>query len=207
MRVRTLEGLVASLPTADVTFSAGPPAPGAPLDATVVADGPRVTFRWQPPSTGAPQQYLLEGGTSDGRNDLGALPLPGSATSFTFDGPVGMYFARLIVVNGGVRSGPGRELLIDTRPRQNCSAVAPTGLTASVSGRIVTFSWTPGADGSDSPPTLIAGSAPGASAIYLEMPAYATSFAIAAPPGTYYVRLSGGCFAQTTSNEVVVVVP
>ncbi len=207
VRVRTVEGLVASIPTADVTFSAGPPAPGAPLDATVVTDGPRVTFRWQPPSTGAPQQYLLEGGTSDGRSDLGAVPLPGTATSATFDLPAGMYFTRLVSVNGGVRSGRGRELLIDTRPRQNCGALAPTNLTATVSGRVVTFSWTPGADGSDSPPTLIAGSAPGASAIYLEMPAYATSFAIAAPPGTYYVRLANGCFFNATSNEVVVVVP
>lgn len=135
------------------------------------------------------------------------LPLPGSATSFTLDGPVGMYFARLVAVNGGARSGPGRELLIDTRPRQNCSALAPTGLTASVTGRVVTFSWTPGADGSDSPPTLIAGPSPGANAIYLEMPPYATSFAIEAPPGTYYARLSAGCFSPTTSNEVVVVVP
>ncbi len=207
VRVRALEGLVASIPTADVSFAAGPPAPGAPLDATVVTDGPRVTFRWQPPSTGAPQQYLLEGGTSEGRADLGALPLAGTATSVTFDGPVGMYFTRLIAVNGGIRSGPGRELLIDTRPRQNCSALAPTGLTATVSGRVVTFSWTPGADGSDSPPTLIAGPSPGASAIYLEMPAYATSFSIAAPPGTYYARLSAGCLSQTTSNEVTVVVP
>ncbi len=207
VRVRTLEGLVASIPTADVTFSAGPPVPGAPLDATVVADGPRVTFRWQPPSTGAPQQYLLEGGTSDGRSDLGALPLPGTATSATFDLPAGMYFTRLVSVNGGARSGPGRELLIDTRPRQSCSAAAPTGLIASVSGRVVTFSWTPGADGSDSPPTLIAGTSPGASAIYLEMPAYATSFSIAAPPGTYYARLGNGCLSQTTSNEVMVVVP
>lgn len=207
VRVRTLEGLVASIPTADLTFSAGPPAPGAPLDATVVADGPRLTFRWQPPSTGAPQQYLLEGGTGDGRSDLGALPLPGTATSATFDFPAGMYFARLVSMNGGVRSGRGRELLIDTRPRQNCSALSPTNLTATVSGRVVTFSWTPGADGSDSPPTLIAGTSPGASAIYLEMPAYATSFAIAAPPGTYYARLSAGCLSQTTSNEVMVVVP
>lgn len=207
VRVRTLEGLVASIPTADVTFAAGPPAPGAPRDATVVTDGARVTFRWQPPSTGTPQQYLLEGGTSEGRADLGALTLPGTATSFTFDGPVAQYFTRLVAVNGGVRSGRGRELLIDTRPRQNCSAVAPTNLTATVTGRVVTFSWTPGADGSDSPPTLIAGSAPGASAIYLEMPAYATSFAIAAPPGTYYVRLSNGCLSTVTSNEVIVVVP
>ena len=69
------------------------------------------------------------------------------------------------------------------------------------------FSWTPGADGSDSPPTLIAGTSPGASAIYLEMPAYATSFSIAAPPGTYYARLGNGCLSQATSNEVMVVVP
>jgi hypothetical protein len=207
VRVRTLEGVVASTPTADVTFSAGPPVPGAPRDATVVTDGRRVTFRWQPPSTGTPQQYVLEGGTSEGRADLGALPLPGSATSVTFDGPVAMYWTRLVAVNGGVRSGPGRELLVETRPRQNCSALPPTGLTASVSGRVVTFSWTPGADGSDSPPTLIAGASPGASALYLEMPAYATTFSIAAPPGTYYVRLAGGCFAQSASNEVMVVVP
>ena len=93
------------------------------------------------------------------------------------------------------------------RDSQSCSAAAPTGLTASVAGRVVTFSWTPGADGSDWPPTLIAGTSPGESAIYLEMPAYATSFSIVAPSGTYYARLGNGCLSQPTSNEVMVVVP
>ncbi len=207
VHVRTLEGLVASMPTPDVSFSAGPPAPGAPLDATVVADGPRVTFRWQAPSTGTPQQYLLEGGTSDGRNDLGTLPLPGASTTFTLDGPVGRYFARIVAVNGGVRSGPSRELLIDVRPSGGCSAMVPSGLTASVAGRVVTLSWTPAPDASDAPPTIVAGSAPGATDIgYFEAPAYATLFSIAAPPGTYYVRLTAGCVSSNTSNEVMVVV-
>ncbi len=207
VRVRALEGLVASIPTPDVSFAAGPPAPGAPLDATVVADGPRVTFRWQPPSTGAPQQYLLEGGTSDGRTDSARCRSRASATSFTFDGPVGMYFAR--------RRRRERRRAIGPRPRAAHRHAAPPELQRGRTDRAHRVGERArrdllvdaGADGSDSPPVLIAGSAPGASAIYLEMPPYATSFAIVAPPGTYYARLSGGCFSQTTSNEVMVVVP
>jgi hypothetical protein len=72
----------------------------------------------------------------------------------------------------------------------------------------VTLTWQPPADGSDDPPRIEAGTAPGATDIgtFTAAP-YATSFAVTAPPGTYYVRLRVGCFATATSNEVQVVVP
>ena len=111
-------------------------------------------------------------------------------------------------MNGGARSAPSQELLIDVRPGQNCGATPPSGLTASVTGRVVTLSWTPPADSSDAPPYIAVGSAPGLSDLAsIEAPAYVTSFSTAAPPGTYYVRLVVGCFAQASSNEVMVVVP
>jgi hypothetical protein len=208
-RVRALDGAVASMATPDVSFAVGAAGiPGAPLDATVVTNGPRVTFAWQPPSTGAPQQYLLEAGSREGLRDLGTLPLAGTNTGVTLDGPVGRYFARVVAVNGGARSAPSQELLIDVRPGQGCGEVAPSNLTASVTGRVVTLSWTPPADSSDAPPYIAVGSDPGQSDLaFVEGPAYVTSFSTAAPPGTYYVRLVVGCFAQASSNEVVVVVP
>jgi hypothetical protein len=76
-----------------------------------------------------------------------------------------------------------------------------------VSGRIVTLTWEPPADGSDAPPQIVAGSAPGLSDLAaIAAPPFATSFSVAAPPGTYYVRLVVGCFNTASSNEVQVVV-
>ena len=208
-RVRTFDGAVASMATADVSFAVGAAGiPGAPLGATVVTNGPRVTFAWQPPSTGAPLQYLLEAGTGEGLRDIGTLPLAGTTTGVTLDGPVGRYFARVVAVNGGARSAPGQELLIDVRPRQNCYASAPSALTASVTGRVVTLSWTPPPDASDWPPNIAVGSAPGLTDLaWLDVPAFATSLSAPVPPGTYYVRLVAGCFTASSSNEVMVVVP
>ena len=208
-RVRALDGAVASMATPDVSFTSGAAGmPGAPLDATVVTNGPRVTFAWQPPSTGAPQQYLLEAGTAEGLRDIGTLPLAGTTTGVTLDGPVGRYFARVVAANGGARSAPSQELLIDVRPRQDCYASAPSALTASVTGRVVTLSWMPASDASDWPPNIAVGSAPGLTDVaWLDAPAFATSVSAPVPPGTYYVRLVAGCFTTASSNEVMVVVP
>ncbi|MGE0360092.1 MAG: hypothetical protein AB7H93_03955 [Vicinamibacterales bacterium] len=209
-RVRALAGLATSHTTPDVSFAVGPPAvPASPLDFRAVTDGANVTFTWQPPSTGAPPQYELQVGSREGSRDLAAIPLPGAATSWTVTAPVSTYWTRLAAVNAAGRSAPSNEVFLDLWPRQSsCSTVAPINLTATVVNRVVTFAWAYPPDASDEPPRLVAGSAPGLSDLAsIQVTPYATSFSVAAPPGTYYVRLVVGCFTTGSSNEVQVVVP
>jgi hypothetical protein len=209
VRVRALAGLATSLTTPDVSFAVGPPdVPGAPLDVSVVTAGSTSTFTWRPPSTGAPTAYHLEVGTTQGRNDVATVPISGAATSITLPVPVTAPWARLFAVNQAGRSAPSGDVFLALSPAFSCSTSPPLNLAASVASRVVTFTWDPPADGTETPPRLVAGSAPGAADIgVLTMPAFATSFAIAAPPGTYYVRLQVGCLTQGYSNEVQVVVP
>ncbi len=208
-RVRALAGAATSLTTPDVSFAVGPPdVPAAPLDFSVVADGPRVTFAWQPPSTGAPPRYELEAGTAEGRRDLAVLPLDGASTFFSVIAPVGRYWTHLVAVNDAGRSAASNDAFIDLVPPQTCGTSPPQNLAATVAGRVVTLTWQLPADGSDDVPRIVVGSAPGLSDIgSLDAPPYATAFSVAAPPGTYYVRLVVGCFTTASSNEVRVVVP
>lgn len=209
VRVRALAGAATSPTTPDVSFAVGPPAvPGAPLDFRAVTDGARVDFAWQPPSTGAPPQYELQVGNSEGAGDLARVLVPGTATTYSVVAPVRTYWTRLVAVNAAGRSAPGNEVFLDLWPKQSCGATPPVNLAATVANRVVTFTWAYAADATDEAPRLVAGTAPGASDLAIvDLPPYSTSFTVAAPPGTYYVRLTVGCFATASSNEVQVVVP
>lgn len=206
-RVRALAGTSTSLPTADVSFAVGPPdVPGAPLNFTAIMRPPLVTLAWTPPSTGAPPQYLLEAGSAPGQRDLGALPLPGSLTTFTIDPPDRRYWVRLVAVNASGRSAPSNDAYFDAFPFYTCGVLPPRNLAATVSGRTVTLTWDPPADGAEIV-WLSVGSTPGTSDLgTIGMPPQATSYTVTAPPGTYYVRLFAPCVGET-SNEVRVVVP
>ena len=152
--------------------------------------------------------HEIEAGTAEGRRDVGAVPLAGTATSLSVIAPVGRFWTRLVAVNDAGRSAPSNEAFIDMVPRQSCGGSPPRNLAASVSGHIVTLTWQPPDDGSDDPPRVVAGSGPGLSDLAtIAAPPYVTSFSVAAPPGTYYVRLVLGCFNTASSNEVQVVVP
>src|SRR4029453_5297280 len=63
------------------------------------------------------------------------------------------------------------------------------GLTRTVSGLVVTFSWNAGAGCAATNYVLLAGSAPGTSNIAIANVGGLTSFSAAAPAGTYYVRV------------------
>jgi len=208
-RVRALAGAATSLTTPDVSFAVGPPAvPASPLDFSAVTGGATVTFAWQPPSTGAPPQYELQVGSREGARDLAAIAMPGAATSWSVVAPVSTYWTRLVAVNAAGRSAPSNEVFLDLWPKQSCSTVPPVNLAATVVNRVVSFTWAYPADATDEPPRLVAGSAPGLSDLAsIQVPPYATSFSVAAPPGTYYVRLVVGCFTTASSNEVLVAVP
>jgi hypothetical protein len=213
-RVRSLAGAASSMPTPDVSFAVGPPdVPGSPLDSIAIVDGPSVTIEWRPPSTGAPLGYVLEAGTGPGLSNVGGLAVAGSASSLSVDAHPGLYWARVVAVNSQGRSAPGGELLIDSRLRQTCGAspVAPEGLSAAVTGRLVTLTWQqPSGVPQVDAHRIVAGSAPGQQNLAsIDVTFGASSFQVMAPPGVYYVRIAAdsGCFAQAFSNEVVVTVP
>lgn len=216
-RVRALAGTSESWPTDDVSFAIGAGVPAAPLDVRSAVDGARVTVQWKPPSTGAPQAYVFEVGTSEGQAGLATIPLPGSATSFIVDAPPGWYWGRLVALNGTIRSAPGNELLVDVAapapPPSQCllTPVAPSSVAATLVGRTVTLTWMPPTSG----PTLrtqwvIAATEPGQNdrGTY-DVGASASSFSIVAAPGTYFVRVvaHNTCATSATSTEIQVVVP
>lgn len=206
-RVRALAGAGASLTTADVSFAVG--APAAPLNVTAIAERRRVALAWQAPSTGAPAAYELQAGSRAGQTDIGRLTLAGAATSIAVDGvPIGQFWLRVAALDSSGRGAPSLDVFVDSMPRQTCSTSPPQQLAATVTGRIVTLTWQPPADGSDDIPRLVVGSAPGLRDLAtLEMPPYATSYAVPAPPGTYYARLEIGCLTTSASNEVRIDVP
>ena len=214
-RVRAMSPMSTSLPTADVSFAVGPPdRPAAPLDATVITEGTRLTFEWQPPSTGAPPAYLLEAGTVEGRSDAATIPLGGTATSFTIDAPPGRYWGRVRAVSAVGVSAPSGELVIDVDATDSsCFQTppqAPLDLTASVSGRTVSLSWLQPTTGPvANTQRVVAGSGPGLDDLaVVGVPGPATNFTTTAPPGTYFARLVAlnTCGASPYSNEVRIVV-
>ncbi len=216
-RVRSLAGGRVSMSTPDVSFAVGPPdVPAAPLDVTGVTEGTRLTLAWQPPSTGAPAAYRFEAGSSRGQSNLASITLPGSATAYTVDAPIGFYWGRLRAVNGAGASAASNEVLLDVGAARQIFCgdgppEAPGGLMAAVAGRTVTLTWQPSGDGSRADAQrILAGSAPGlADLAALDTTPAVTSLSVAAPPGTYYVRVIAlnACGGSPASNETMVVVP
>jgi hypothetical protein len=87
---------------------------------------------------------------------------------------------------------------------------APGSLGASVAGTRVSFAWQPPATGAPRGYVLEAGSAPGlANLAVLPLAGSASSFAVDAPNGRYFVRVraANACGSGSASNEVVVDVP
>ena len=143
--------------------------------------------------------YVLEAGTEPGTSNVARLTL-GNVTSFQAVVPGGPYYVR---VRGRNAYGES-ESTPDLRLAPQGTPGAPSGLTESGSGGIVTLRWTAAPDATDY--ILEAGTVPGGSDIGALRIGNVTEFSTAAPPGTYYVRvralnaIGGG----PASNEVVV---
>lgn len=84
---------------------------------------------------------------------------------------------------------------------------APTNLSATVNGQIVTLTWTAAAN-SPTQYLLHAGFAPGQTALSVSLDAAQTSFTASAGPGTYYARIYAVNADGTSaaSNEITVVI-
>ena len=196
-------------PGITVTLPAPVVAPASPTGLGVTVAGSTATFSWTAPlSGGAPTGYLLLADTSPGFTvPIAALPLPASPTSVAIPGiPAGTYYVRLVAQNAGGTSASSNEVTVVVAGVTTPGA--PT-LSASVSGRTVTVSWTPGSGGTPTGYTLSAATSAGGAPIG-SVPVSGASIAFPnVPSGQYFLRLTASNSAGTSpsSNQVAVTVP
>lgn len=196
-------------PGTTVTLPAPLIAPASPTGLGVTVAGSTATFSWTAPlSGGAPTGYLLLAATSPGFTvPIASLPLPASPTSAAIPGvPAGIYYVRLAAQNAGGTSAPSNEVTVIVVGV--VTPGAPT-LSASVSGRTVNVSWTPGSGGTPTGYTLSAATSDGGAPIG-SVPVSGASVAFPnVPSGTYFLRLTASNSAGTSppSNQVAVTVP
>jgi hypothetical protein len=182
-----------------------PMPPGAPENLTGSAVAANLALNWTNSVTGGVAAAVILDVTG---SVVASFNLPGASQSFNFAGvPAGTYTFSVRAVNATGGSAPSNAVTL-TFPGACEAPIAPTALTNTVAGPVVTLNWI--GDGSASTYRIEAGSSPGlADLATLDTAAAAPTFTTAAPPGTYYVRVRAvnACGVSPPSPEVIVVVP
>jgi hypothetical protein len=189
--------------------TAAPTEPGPPVNLQAQVSGTQVTVTWSPnPAGGAPNGYLISGGTLPGLSDLANRMSVGNTLSVRAVLPRGTYYARVRAANAVGVSGESSELVINVGERRKPRR--PGALSGSLLGHIATLAWAPPAaeDGEGDPSGYVieAGSAAGLSNLAVVPVGDVTSFqAVSVPPGVYYVRVRAvnEMGSSDPSNEIV----
>lgn len=195
----------AGLETTLVVYRA--PRAGAPQRLTASLANATVTLGWQAGAPPAASSFQVEAGTSAGGTDVGVFTV-GTATRVSGTLPPGTYFTRVRGIGAGGTGAASSEVIV-TVPSTSTPPNAPSTLSASVAGGVVTLSWG-AASGNATSYVIEAGTASGLTNIgALPTGGLDTTFSTPAPAGTYFVRVrAANAFGQSAgSNEVVVVVP
>lgn len=184
--------------------------PGTPQNLAANVSANTVTLTWNIPSTGgAPTGYLVNASLSPGGSVIASLPASGTSLVVT-DVPMGVYYVHVRAVNIDGASAPSNEVIVSVPSGPGgCTSPpnAPTNLAASVSGALVTLTWTPPVGGCAATAYAVqAGSAPGLSDLAILNVGATTSLSVVAPPGTYYVRVVAlNAFGGSVGSVEVVV--
>ena len=183
------------------------PRSGAPRGLTASLTDATVTLGWQAGPPPAAATFQVEAGTSPGGTNVGVFAV-GAATRVSGTLPPGTYYIRVRGVGDG---GPGAASseVIATVPSTSTPPAAPGTLTASVSAGVVTLRWGAAA-GNATSYVIEAGTAVGLTNIgALPTGNLDTTWSVAAPAGTYFVRVrAANAFGlSAATNEVTVVVP
>jgi hypothetical protein len=196
-------------PGAALPLTIGKDPPGAPLNLAFGVSGTTVTLTWGPPGSGpTTASYVLQAGTGPGLSNVVNFNTGSTAGTFTATSvPSGTYYVRVRAANVDGLGDASNEVTIVVGSGPCLPPVAPTDLTGSASGNEVTLRWN---DVAGAIAFIIeAGTSPGATnAAVVDTGSTATSFAAAAPAGTYYirVRVRTACGTSAVSNEVSVTV-
>lgn len=208
-RVRALNASGASPASAEASFAvaAVSTVPGTPRAFAATVSGRTVTLSWMPAAGGAtPTGYEMEVGSAPGAGNVGRFPLAGAPVAFA-NVPVGTYYARLRALAPGGPSAPTADIVVTVTGA--CAVPGAPAIAASVAARVVSLSWTTPSGTGPFTYTLGVGSAPGLLDIGIFPMGGLTSYVVAAPPRTYYVKVvaSNACGQGAIGNELQVVVP
>ena len=129
-----------------------PAAPAAPTDDGVYSAATTLAFSWAPPSTGVPDEYVLQVGRAPGASDVAVVdPVLGTTTTAGVDVsalPNGTtYYARVAARTAGLTGAfsPSSDgIRVDTTAPGAPGTPADQG---DVDDRYVTFTWTAATDG------------------------------------------------------------
>ncbi len=179
--------------------------------------GRQLTLTWDAPAGPvAPTGYVLFAGSAAGRSDLATIDLGSAATTFTAEAPPGTYFLRVAgrsscgvgaVSNDAVAaiSGGGGGTGGGVVP------VAPAGLSATLSGNVVTLSWSAPVTGATPTSYVVdVGTTSGTTNLgSVNTGGTATSISGTLPAGRYFIRLRSraNTLVSPPSSEIVVIVP
>ena len=180
--------------------------PAAPTDLVVASvTGNTVTLAWNAPPSGTPPTgYVLEGGLAPG-SALASIRTGSTATTFTFNAPSGVFFARLHALSGNVRGAASNEIqLVVNAP---LPPSAPAALLGLVNGSKLALSWTNTFAGGA--PTALRLDATGTHTATIPLAMSDTMSFDGVPGGTYSFTLTasnaGG--VSPPSNAVTLTVP
>jgi hypothetical protein len=182
--------------------------PLAPVSLAQSVTGSLVSLSWNAPASGvAPTGYVLYAGMASGRTDLSVNT--GAAPGWSGAAPPGIYYVR-VAARTACGVGPlSNEVVVAVGAAATLAAPGP--LSGTVSGRVVSLSWSgPSAGPAPSSYFLEVGSASGATDVAaFDTGSAATSIAGAVAPGRYFlrVRARAGAASGPASNEIEIVVP
>ena len=211
LRAQTAAGL--SGPSNEIQIATGQAAPPlAPQSLLATVQGTSIALQWsENPSGPVIGAYYLLAGSAPGLADIGVLPLPASARTFTAVAPPGTYYVRIAAVNAAGVGAPSNEATLVAQPGTCTIPAAPTGAVGSQASRRVTFGWA--APTSGAIPTayqIQVGTAAGLSNIGV-FPVAGNVFAVSGlvNPGPYFLRVAAtnACGASATTSDVSVTVP
>jgi hypothetical protein len=207
----TTPGCTGARASASTRGVAGLSVPNAPSNLAASVSGATVTLTWRGPQiTDGVTSSLVEAGSTSGTSNLASINVEHNLSLVATNVPVGTYYVRVRSQNSAGTSEASNEVVVIVGGA-SCTPAAPSGLTSSVSGSSVAFTWT--APGGTCTPTtyeLDAGSSSGASnlAVVATGNTSTSFFASNVGAGTYYVRVraANGANLSTASNEAVVTV-
>jgi hypothetical protein len=184
-------------------------APGAPRQFVAASQGALVRLGWERGAGDAPSAYVLQVGSSPGRQDIIALPLPGAATRMEAMAGNGRYALRMTAANECGMSVWGAEAVLDVGTESRNLPRAPRSLTHQVAGDLVRLTWAPPLTGDPATRYVIEAETGGVTYAFDTGNTLTTFTNANTPPGRYVVRVRAGNSAGLgpASMPVTVVVP
>lgn len=212
IRVSAANEAGVGLPSETIEFMMPLTASHPPRNLNYSAVGNSVTLTWDPAFTGgSPIGYIIEAGFAPGRTDVQLVHYSTTTTWGIDNVPNGVYYVRMRAGNHLGISGPSVEMpvYVGVPP----PPAAPVGLTAQVTGSVVTLNWAPGSQPNTGPATrfvLEAGYSQNTMNIGSMDAGTGTTFAVGnVPPGVYFARIraANGTGLSGPSNVIRIVVP